>query len=157
MSYSITLENRVLKDGKDVGYIADGICYTNDPPKGRGIPSFRAMAGNPELLFKPLPTGKDSLHVEPISSAAGIDDGSVTEPVPVSDDAGAGNFLGFKITEFVQADVEMIEKMNRARMILTEPPRSPVLGDRDPVYQRWFIDTHGPDAFKAKWPNRELP
>ena len=85
MSYSITPEQRVLKDGEDVGYILDGICYTNEPPKGRGIPAFRAMAGNPELQFKPLPT-------DTISSAAVVDGDSVMEPVVASDDATAGIF-----------------------------------------------------------------
>lgn len=152
MSYSITPENRVLKDGEDVGYILDGVCYTDNPPKGRGIASFRAMAGNPELQFKPsldhviLPTSEDVaqwtdgyipdgatiLHPT-ISSAAGVDDGSVMEPVPVSDDAGAGILSA------------------------PEPPRSAVLGDRDPEWQRWFVATRGEDAFKAKWPARKLP
>lgn len=126
MSYSITAEQRVLKDGEDVGYIQDGICYTSEPPKGRGIPAFRAMAGNPELKFKPMP-------IEPISSAAVVDGGNVMEPVVASDDATAGIFS------------------------TPEPPRSAVLGDRDPDWQRWFVATHGEAAFKAKWPNRKLP
>ncbi len=133
MSYSITPEQRVLKDGEDVGYILDGICYTDNPPKGRGIASFRAMAGNPDLQFKPLPTGKGDLQVEPISSAAVVDDGGVMEPVVASDDATAGILFA------------------------PEPPRSAVLGDRDPEWQRWFVATRGADAFKAKWPNRKLP
>ena len=133
MSYLITPENRVLKDGEDVGYILDGVCYTNEPPKGRGIHAFRAMAGNPELKFKPLPTGKDSLQVEPISSAAVVDGDSVMEPVVASDDATAGI------------------------LSTPEPTRSAVLGDRDPEWQRWFVATRGEAAFKAKWPNRKLP
>jgi hypothetical protein len=162
MSYLITPENRVLKDGEDVGFIHDGICYTNDPPKGRGIPAFRAMAGNPDLRFQPMPemsisvgtaeesesfipaitvnfdpsaippTGKEPLQVEPISSAAGVDNDGVMEPVVASDDATAGI------------------------LSTPEPPRSAVLGDRDPEWQRWFIETHGEAAFKAKWPNRKL-
>lgn len=55
MSYSITPDQEVLKDGEKVGYIQGGICYTDDPPKGRGISSFRAMAGIPDLKFEPLP------------------------------------------------------------------------------------------------------
>lgn len=133
MSYSITPENRVLKDGEDVGYILDGVCYTDNPPKGRGIASFRAMAGNPDLQFKPLPTGKEPLQVEPISSAAVVDVGSVMEPVVASDDATAGILSA------------------------PEPSRSAVLGDRDPDWQRWFVATHGEAVFLAKWPTRKLP
>lgn len=154
MSYSITPENRVLKDGEEVGYILDGVCYTNNPPKGRGIASFRAMAGNPDLQFRSLPAGKDSLQVEiqssthwqsatipdgatilhpTISSAAVVDVGSVMEPAPASDDAGAGILSA------------------------PEPTRSAVLGDRDPEWQRWFVATRGEAAFSAKWPNRKLP
>ena len=156
MSYSITPENRVLKDGEDVGYILDGICYTNEPPKGRGIPSFRAMADNPELQFKPLPTGKDSLQVEPISAVQVVDTLRVVEPTPVSDDAGVG--ISFEeAIGFVALNPIMESEQERADPVIPEPPRSPVLGDRDPEWQRWFIATHGPDAFKAKWPNRKLP
>jgi len=117
MSYSITPEQRVLKDGEDVGYILDGICYTNDPPKGRGISSFRAMAGDSGLQFKPLP-----VETETTSEAE-------------------------TITETIQPKAPAIP----------EPPRSPVLGDRDPEWQRWFVATHGEQAFRDKWPTRKLP
>lgn len=41
--------------------------------------------------------------------------------------------------------------------VLPEPPNNPHLGDKDPVWQRWFIATHGEDAFKSRWPHRQLP
>ena len=115
MSYEITPEQRVMKDGVDVGFIYGGTCYTNSPPKGRGIPSFRAMAGNADLQFKAL------LNSESVSESE-----SITETI-------------------------------EATPLTPEPPRSAVLGDRDPVWQAWFIDTYGAKAFSAKWPNRKLP
>lgn len=157
MSYSITPDQRVLKDGEDVGFIRDSICYTDSPPKGRGVSTFRAMAGDSELQFKPLPTISAvvvggsipasfprteanfeglSIQIEGsrISSAAGVDNDSVMEPAASCDDLAAGNLP-----------------------TTPEPPRSAVLGDRDPEWQRWFIATHGEAAFSAKWPNRKLP
>ena len=125
MSYSITPDQRVLKDGEDVGFIRDSICYTDSPPKGRGVSTFRAMAGDSELQFKPLPT---------ISAVEVVDALDVPEPVASCDDLAAGNLP-----------------------TTPEPPRSAVLGDRDPEWQRWFIATHGEAAFSAKWPNRKLP
>lgn len=192
MSYSITPDQRVLKDGEYVGFIRDSICYTDSPPKGRGVSTFRAMAGDSELQFKPLPAGAQwdelmaetrrkesvsqannpifsgdperftetissvvvggsipasfprteanfeglSIQIEGsrISSAAGVDNDSVMEPAASCDDLAAGNLP-----------------------TTPEPPRSAVLGDRDPEWQRWYIATRGEDAFKAKWPNRQLP
>ena len=125
MSYSITPDQRVLKDGEDVGFIRDSICYTDSPPKGRGVSTFRAMAGDSELQFKPLPT---------ISAVEVVDALDVPEPVASCDDLAAGILS-----------------------TIPEPPRSAVLGDRDPEWQRWFIATHGEAAFSAKWPNRKLP
>ena len=125
MSYSITPDQRVLKDGEDVGFIRDGICYTDSPPKGRGISAFRAMAGDSELQFKPLPT---------ISAVEVVDALDAPEPAASCDDLAAGNLP-----------------------TTPEPPRSAVLGDRDPEWQRWFVATHGEAAFSAKWPNRKLP
>lgn len=125
MSYSITPGHRVLKDGEDVGFIRDGICYTDSPPKGRGVTAFRDMAGNPRLQFKPLPT---------ISAVEVVDALDAPEPAASCDDLAAGNLS-----------------------TIPEPPRSPVLGDRDPEWQRWFVATRGEAAFSAKWPNRKLP
>lgn len=129
MSYSITPEQRVLKDGEDVGYILDGICYTNDPPKGRGISSFRAMAGDSGLQFKPLP--------EMTISTSTVEESKDFVPAIVV------NFDGSKSTNPPPP--------------YPEPPRSPVLGDRDPEWQRWYVATFGEAAFSAKWPNRKLP
>lgn len=150
MRYEITPENRVLKDCEDVGFIQDGICYTNEPPKGRGIASFRAMAGNPDLQFKPLPTGKESLQVEPISSAAVVDVGSVMESAPAAVMTVGAGILS---DEPRMTATEILAR----RQTTPEPPRSAVLGDRDPDWQRWFVATHGEVAFSAKWPTRKLP
>ena len=160
MSYSITPDQRVLKDGEHVGFIRDRICYTDSPPKGRGVSTFRAMAGDSELQFKPLPAGaqwdelmaetrrKESVSqannpifsgdperfTETISAVEVVDALDAPEPAASCDDLAAGNLP-----------------------TTPEPPRSAVLGDRDPEWQRWFIATHGEDAFKAKWPTRQLP
>lgn len=122
MSYEITPENRVLKDGADVGYILGGVCYTDSPPKGRGVTAFRAMAGVPELQFRPLP----------VESVGVTTSEAETITIPI-----------------VYEDI--------STPAIPEPAKSPVLGDRDPNWQRWFIATHGENAFKAKWPNRQLP
>ena len=161
MSYSITPDQRVLKDGEYVGFIRDSICYTDSPPKGRGVSTFRAMAGDSELQFKPLPAGaqwdelmaetrrKESVSqannpifsgdperfTETISSAAGVDNGADGASHGRGDDVPVAGILS----------------------TIPEPLRSAVLGDRDPEWQRWFIATHGEKAFTAKWPTRQLP
>lgn len=129
MSYSITPENRVLKDGEEVGYILGGVCYTDSPPKGRGVTAFRAMAGVPELQFRPLP--------ETTITIATVEESKDFVPAVVV------NWDGSDAPNPPPA--------------YPEPPKSPVLGDREPNWQRWFIATHGEHAFKAKWPNRQLP
>jgi len=135
MSYSITPEQRVLKDGEDVGFIRDGICYTDNPPKGRGIASFRAMAGDPELQFKPLP--------ETTITVATVDESK--------------DFVPAVVVNWQPGIIPQDAEVLHSPPAYPEPAKSPVLGDRDPVWQRWFIATHGEAAFKAKWPTRKLP
>ncbi len=112
MSYSITPDKRVLKNGVEVGHIEGDTAYMDDPPKGRGIASFRAMAGMPNLKFEKFPPIVPTALMQP-----------EPEPAPA----------------------------------LPEPPNNPHLGDKDPVWQKWFIATNGEDAFKSRWPNRQLP
>lgn len=131
MSYSITPDQEVLKDGEKVGYIQGGICYTDDPPKGRGISSFRAMAGIPDLQFKAIP--KDTL-------AAGESFAVTLDCVPA-----------------VAASESTTEKSSAVASSLPEPPRHPHLGDKTPEWQMWYVATYGEEAFKSRWPKRQLP
>lgn len=117
MSYSITHDNKITDDGAEVGYIESGTAYMIELPRGRGIASFRKLAGMPHLKFAVfsgalLPQGK--LEKPTI------------EPAPVAPS-------------------------------LPEPPNDPHLGDKNPVWQRWFVAVHGEDAFKSRWPHRQLP
>lgn len=117
---TITPDNQIERDGEIIGSIIGGIAWLKAKQAPRIVGQIRQAAGIDGLKFEiadtpeevaNLPTGKDGLQVEaqsspdwqtttipdgatilhpPISSAAGVDDGSVMEPVPVSDDAGAG-------------------------------------------------------------------
>lgn len=111
MSYSITPDKEILKDGEKVGFIEKGIAYMDDPPKGRGIASFRALAGMPNLKFEAIKQPNPIIEIEPEPSAPD----------------------------------------------LPEPPNDPYLGDKNPIWQRWFVAVHGEDAFKSRWPHRQLP
>lgn len=91
-----------MKDGEEVGYILGGVCYTDSPPKGRGVTAFRAMAGVPELQFRPLP--------ETTITIATVEESKDFVPAVVV------NWDGSDAPNPPPA--------------YPEPPKSPVLGDR---------------------------
>ena len=132
MSYSITPDKRVLKNGVEVGHIEGGTAYMDDPPRGRGIASFRAMAGMPNLKFEAVNKVPPNVEIEPHKM----------QPFAI---------------EKVKKAWAMLEPSEESTPALPEPPNNPHLGDKDPVWQRWFIATNGEDAFKSRWPNRQLP
>lgn len=105
---TITPDNQIVRDGEVIGSIIGGIAWLKSKQAPRIVGQIRQAAGIDGLKFEvadaPPPKEKTIVtHVEkapdsaywdrpikPISSAAVVDDGSVMEPVPVSDDAGAG-------------------------------------------------------------------
>ena len=96
---TITPDNQIDRDGEVIGSIIGGIAWLKSKQAPRIVGQIRQAAGIDGLKFEiadtpeeqaNFPTGKESLQVEPLSAAVGVDNDSVTEPVPVSDDAGAG-------------------------------------------------------------------
>lgn len=147
---TITPDNQIARDGEVIGSIIGGIAWLKVKQAPRIVGQIRQAAGIDGLKFEiadtpeefaNLPTSKDGLQVEAqsspdwqtttipdgvtilhpsISSAAGVDDGGVMEPVPVSDDAGAG------ISFAIGSD-------------WGEPGT--------PYFARCFINNHGSDAY----------
>ena len=93
---TITPDNQIVRDGETIGSIIthnDGsaIAWMRDTPAPRVKGQIRQAAGINGLAFEIVDTpGEEAKLSPPISSAESVDAPSVTEPVPVSDDAGAG-------------------------------------------------------------------
>ena len=172
---TITPDNQIERDGEIIGSIIGGIAWLKSKQAPRIVGQIRQAAGIDGLKFEiadtpeevaNLPTGKDGLQVEaqsspdwqtttipdgatilhpPISSAAGVDDGSVMEPVPVSDDAGAG--ISFEdAIGFVALNPIMESEQDRA------DDQSFAIGSDwgtpgTPYFARCFINNHGSDAY----------
>lgn len=96
---TITPDNQIERDGEVIGSIIGDTAWLKVKQAPRIVGQIRQAAGIDGLKFEiadtpeeqaNLPTSKESLQVEPISSADVVDGVGVKEPVPVSDDAGAG-------------------------------------------------------------------
>lgn len=148
----ITIENnQIRRDSEKIGQIVGTVAWMNSRQAGRIIGQIKQAANIEGLTFEIVdtpeekasleavsgaedssdtPTDKDSLTVEPLSAPEVVDNPPASEPVASRDDLAAG---------------------------IPEPCRRPSLGDKDPIWQRWYIATYGEDAFKTKWPARKLP
>ena len=88
----ITIENnQIARDGEVIGSIIGTVAWMKSAPASRIKGQIKQASGINELTFEVVDTPEEPVNLSPpISSAAVVDDGSVMEPVPVSDDAGAG-------------------------------------------------------------------
>lgn len=88
---TITPDNKIERDSEVIGSIIGTTAWMKAKPAGRIAGQIRQAAGIDGLKFEVADTPEDQANLSPpISSAAVIDGDSVMEPVPVSDDAGAG-------------------------------------------------------------------
>lgn len=88
---TITPDNQIDRDGEIIGNIIGGIAWLKSKQAPRIVGQIRQAAGIDGLKFEIADTPEEQVNLSPpISAAAGVDNASVTEPVPVSDDAGAG-------------------------------------------------------------------
>lgn len=62
-----------------------------------------------------------------------------------------------EVTEVVKHFGEELEKSDFYRKPEPEPERTTESGDKTPEYMRWFLETHGEDAFNAKYGQRKCP
>lgn len=133
---TITPDNQIDRDGEVIGSIIGTIAWMKAAPASRIKGQIKQACGISELTFEVIepPTVEESSTVQTPSAVQVVDTMGDVKPAPASDDAGVGNLSA-----------------------IPEPPRSAVLGDRDPEWQRWFVATRGEAAFKAKWPTRQLP
>lgn len=104
---TITPDNQIDRDGEVIGSIIGGIAWLKSKQAPRIVGQIRQAAGIDGLKFEIADTPEEEAKITPpswepaaipddtiqstnISSAAVVDDGGVMEPVPVSDDTGAG-------------------------------------------------------------------
>lgn len=88
---TITPDNQIDRDGEIIGSIIGGIAWLKSKQAPRIVGQIRQAAGIDGLKFEIADTPEEQINLSPpISSAAVVDDGGVMEPVPVSDDTGAG-------------------------------------------------------------------
>lgn len=96
---TITPDNQIDRDGEIIGSIIGGIAWMKAKQAPRIIGQIRQAAGIDGLKFEiadtpeeqaNLPTGKESLQVEPLSAAAGVDNGADGASPLKGDDRGAG-------------------------------------------------------------------
>lgn len=127
----IEIQNsKIIRDGEAIGTIVGDFAYVSSKPAPRIVGQIREAAGMPQLAFvvEEPPTSEESSEVQANEIAVTVD--VPEQPAPV----------------------ELPQKAK-----LPEPPRRPDMGDRDPVWQAWYIATHGETAFKARWPGRPMP
>lgn len=88
---TITPDNQIDRDGEIIGSIIGEIAWMKAKPAGRIAGQIRQAAGINGLKFEIADTPEEQVNLPPpISSADGVDNGSVMEPATVSDDAVAG-------------------------------------------------------------------
>lgn len=118
---TITPDNQIDRDGEVIGSIIGGIAWLKSKQAPRIVGQIRQAAGIDGLKFEIADTPEEQVNLSPpISSAPVVDDGGVMEPVPVSDDTGAG------ITFAIGSD--------------WGTPGTP-------YFARCFINHHGSDAY----------
>lgn len=127
MKISITPDGAVLKDGEEIGNIVGGKCVLYKRPGPTIYKAIKDAADDQALTFDILPE-----NPPPLSSGTGVVDGQQGEAAPGTLHPSAAP-------------------------LTPEPRQSPALGDKDPAWQRWFIENHGEEAFKAKYPTRKIP
>lgn len=129
----ITIENNTIyRDSEKIGQIVGTVAWMNSRQAGRIIGQIKQASSIDGLTFEIVDTPEEKANLQTLSALEVVDNPQALEPVTGRDDPVAG-------------------------ILSNEPTRENHLGDKDPVWQRWFIATYGEDAFKAKWPTRNLP
>lgn len=130
---TITPTDSILRDGVNIGVIRNGIAYTSEPLAGVIKAQVKKAAGSPELTF-------EVVEDEPPQHTLGADSSVV---VTANGKAGGTCDVVPSATIYVP--------------LPGEPARRSEYGDKDPIWQKWFVATFGAEAFTAKWPARKLP
>jgi hypothetical protein len=130
---TITPTDSILRDGVKIGVIRNGIAYTSEPLAGVIKGQVKRAAGLPELTF-------EVVEDEPPQHTPGADSSVVV----------TANGKADGIRDVVPSATIYVP-------LPGEPVRRAEYGDKDPIWQKWFIATFGAEAFTAKWPTRKLP
>jgi len=133
---TITPKDDILRDGVNIGVIRNGIAYTSEPLAGVIKGQVKKAAGNPELTF-------EVVENDPPQHTPGAD-----SSVVVTANGKEGRLCD------VAAPSTLIPIVAE---VASEPARRSEYGDKDPIWQKWFVATFGAEAFTAKWPARKLP
>lgn len=165
-------DSKIIRDGEQIGTIVGDVAYVAAKPAPRIVGQIREAARMPQLAFTVGEQISDPVFLDKIRKAK-----LVLEKPPTTEESSEvqeteSNSLTIEKlkqaqdicsaeadTFYVNADVPEqpapLELPQKSK--LPEPPRRPDMGDRDPVWQTWYITTHGETAFKARWPGRPMP
>lgn len=116
--------NKIIRDGVDIGQIEDGTAYVTEKQPPRVVGQIRAAAGNSDLVIsvmgKEAPTVKDSLTVED-APEIGVTVEVPDEPVKVEEAPKPAPAPKWNLSEL------------------------PPVGDK--AFARSFINVYGPDEY----------
>lgn len=129
----ITPTDDILRDGVNIGVIRNGIAYTSEPLAGVIKGQVKKAAGNPELTFE------------------------VVENDPPQHTPDADSSVVVTANGKADGTRDVVPSATIYAPLPGEPARRPEYGDKDPIWQKWFIATFGEAAFVEKWPTRKLP
>lgn len=116
--------NKIIRDGVDIGQIEDGTAYVTEKQPPRVVGQIRAAAGNPDLVIsimgKEAPTVKESLTVED-APEIGVTVEVPDEPVKIEEAPKPAPAPKWNLSEL------------------------PPIGDK--AFARSFINVYGPDEY----------
>lgn len=148
-------DNKIIRDGVDIGQIEDGIAYVTEKQPPRVVGQIRAAAGNPDLVI--------SVRAEPPKSSQTITgsnaemaaempvSGAATEPNP-----GEAPTVKESLTVEDEPEIGVTVEVPDEPVKIEEAPK-PVpapkwnLSELPPVghksFARSFINVYGPDEY----------
>lgn len=148
------IDNKILRDGEFIGVINAGIATLAKNPGGRIKAQIRAAAELPDLEFEISANG---VQGEPATgeghsvSVCAIQELCSPPESPCETK---------RLVEAVAEVLPPCEAVDPAEVVSTElppPNTNPALGDKDPIYQRWYVTVYGEEQFRKRWPGRPLP
>jgi hypothetical protein len=176
----------VLKDGDEIGYLQEGICYLSAPvgPTVKG--AIRKASGIAELQFSVGESRDDEglakLNkftqevAEKHEQAKASPDTSKPSLADMSDDELAAEMQRRGLIQeapqvpetpvvvqppVIERDLSAVERLHRLAdegKIPQPPEKHPAMGDKDPAYVAWFKQHATPAEIATRYPdNRRVP
>lgn len=151
-------DNKIIRDGVDIGQIEDGTAYVTEKQPPRVVGQIRAAAGNPDLVIsvraEALKSSQTIIGSNAEMAAEMPVPGAATEPSP-----GEAPTVKESLTVEDQPEIGVTVEFPDEPVKIEEAPRPapapkwdltgfPPVGDK--TFARSFINAYGPDEY-AKW------